>query len=110
MGGGDRLASALQPGFSSRSCCRLLLSPSTHHTTTQHNTTHHSAVPNPPLSLLSGEISLDEFYDHFKLTRSIFSDMAFSLMDEDQSGEIDFREFILTLWNFCSYDFKELCR
>ena len=80
------------------------------HTTPQHNTTHHSAVPNPPLSLLSGEISLDEFYDHFKLTRSIFSDMAFSLMDEDQSGEIDFREFILTLWNFCSYDFKELCR
>jgi Ca2+-binding EF-hand superfamily protein len=58
----------------------------------------------------SGEISLDEFYDHFKLPRSIFSDMAFSLMDEDKSGEIDFREFILTLWNYCSYDFKELCR
>ncbi len=58
----------------------------------------------------SGEISLDEFYDHFKLNRSVFSDMCFSLMDEDKSGEIDFREFILTLWNFCSYDFKELCR
>ncbi|GMI17626.1 hypothetical protein TrLO_g4447 [Triparma laevis f. longispina] len=58
----------------------------------------------------SGEISLDEFYAHFELKRSIFSDMAFSLMDEDKSGEIDFREFILTLWNFCSYDFKELCR
>jgi len=58
----------------------------------------------------SGEISLDEFYAHFALKRSIFSDMAFSLMDEDKSGEIDFREFVLTLWNFCSYDFKELCR
>ncbi|GMH62491.1 hypothetical protein TrRE_jg6128 [Triparma retinervis] len=58
----------------------------------------------------SGEINLDEFYAHFKLSRSIFSDMAFSLMDEDKSGEIDFREFVLTLWNFCSYDFKELCR
>lgn len=78
----------------------------------------------------SGEISLDEFYAHFKLKRSVFSDMAFGLMDEDkvrdicevpkrgsktlpydsssQSGEIDFREFILTLWNFCSYDFKEV--
>ena len=54
----------------------------------------------------SGEISLDEFYAFFKLKRSVFSDMAFGLMDEDKSGEIDFREFILTLWNFCSYDFK----
>jgi len=58
----------------------------------------------------SGEISLDEFYEHFKLPRTIFSDMAFTLMDEDKSGEIDFREFILTLWNFCSYDLKNLCR
>ena len=58
----------------------------------------------------SGEINLDEFYAHFKLKRSIFSDMAFSLMDEDKSGEIDFREFVLTLWNFCCYEFKELCR
>ena len=58
----------------------------------------------------SGEISLDEFYSHFRIQRSKFADMSFSLLDEDGSGEIDFREFILTLWNFCSFDFKELCR
>jgi len=58
----------------------------------------------------SGEISLDEFYNHFELKRSIFSDMAFSMMDQDKSGEIDFREFVLTLWNFCGFDLKSLCR
>ena len=24
-------------------------------------------------------------------------------MDEDQSGEIDFREFVIAIWNYCSF-------
>jgi hypothetical protein len=29
-------------------------------------------------------------------------------MDEDQSGEIDFREFVVCIWNYCSFDLKSL--
>lgn len=59
----------------------------------------------------SGSIDLEEFYKAFKLERTPFADRVFSMMgmcivplgfgcnystgttDEDNSGEIDFREF-----------------
>jgi Ca2+-binding EF-hand superfamily protein len=58
----------------------------------------------------SNELDLDEFYRHFKLTRTPFADRVFSIMDENGSGEIDFREFVCCIWNYCSYDMRSLVK
>lgn len=82
----------------------------------------------------SNEVSLEEFYGFMKLERSPWMDRVFTIMggllrpplvadgegpasrapaarpiaDEDQSGEIDFREFVVCCWNYCSFDMLSL--
>ena len=58
----------------------------------------------------SAEIDLDEFYRYFQLPRTPFADRVFSIMDEDGSGEIDFREFVACIWNYCTFDLKALIK
>jgi serine/threonine-protein phosphatase 2B regulatory subunit len=50
----------------------------------------------------SGTIELVELLVHIDVERTKFSERIFSIFDEDASGEIDFREFVLSLWNYCS--------
>lgn len=50
----------------------------------------------------SGTISLWEMLEYLGLTRSKFTKRVFSIMDEDGSGEIDFREFVVAMWNYCT--------
>eukprot|EP00618_Florenciella_parvula_P032574 CAMPEP_0119541330 /NCGR_PEP_ID=MMETSP1344-20130328/52892_1 /TAXON_ID=236787 /ORGANISM="Florenciella parvula, Strain CCMP2471" /LENGTH=343 /DNA_ID=CAMNT_0007585287 /DNA_START=310 /DNA_END=1337 /DNA_ORIENTATION=- len=50
----------------------------------------------------SGSISLWEMLEHLQLQRNKFTKRVFSIMDEDNSGEIDFREFVIALWNYCT--------
>lgn len=49
-----------------------------------------------------GAIEIEEFNAYFRLPRSPFADRAFNAMDRDGSKEIDFREFVSCIWNFCS--------
>jgi serine/threonine-protein phosphatase 2B regulatory subunit len=49
-----------------------------------------------------GSIDIQEFYRYFRLQRSPFSDRVFQVMDGDGSKELDFVEFVVSLWNFCS--------
>ena len=58
----------------------------------------------------SNSIDLEEFYRFFNLEPSPFADKVFSLMDEDSSGEIDFSEFVLCIWNYCTYELKALVK
>jgi Ca2+-binding EF-hand superfamily protein len=58
----------------------------------------------------TGFIDLEQFYRHFHLDRSPFADRVFSVLDTDGSGSVDFREFTLALWNFCSMDHRSLMR
>ena len=58
----------------------------------------------------SNAIDLEEFYRFFKLEPSPFADKVFSLMDEDSSGEIDFSEFVLCIWNYCTFELKALVK
>jgi Ca2+-binding EF-hand superfamily protein len=51
-----------------------------------------------------GTVSLDEFYGFFAIRRSAFGDRVFGMLDLDKSGAIDFREFVLCMWNFCTYE------
>ena len=50
----------------------------------------------------SGSIGLAELLTHIDLERTRFTERIFSIFDEDGSGEIDFREFVLSLWNYCT--------
>lgn len=49
-----------------------------------------------------GTIDLSEFYSHFGVEKTPFTDRAFSVLDEDQSGELDFHEFLAGIWSLCS--------
>jgi Ca2+-binding EF-hand superfamily protein len=44
-----------------------------------------------------------EFFDWLNLDRTAFAEKAFSVMDEDNSGDIDFKEFVCCVWNYCSF-------
>eukprot|EP01035_Chromulina_nebulosa_P022337 gene22337-28925_t len=50
----------------------------------------------------SGSIELVELLVHIDLERTKFTERIFSIFDEDGSGQIDFREFVLSLWNYCT--------
>lgn len=50
----------------------------------------------------SGAITLKEFLYYLQLENNEFFRRAFSILDEDKSGEIDFGEFVISLWNYCT--------
>jgi len=51
---------------------------------------------------LSGEIATWELLEHLRLERTKFTKRIFRMFDEDGSGQIDFREFVVSLWNYCT--------
>ncbi|CAM9381646.1 unnamed protein product, partial [Laminaria digitata] len=50
----------------------------------------------------SGEISLWELFEALEMKQSKFTKRIFRIFDEDGSGSIDFREFVMSLWNYCT--------
>jgi serine/threonine-protein phosphatase 2B regulatory subunit len=52
----------------------------------------------------SGSIALKELLLFLKMEDSSFMDRAFSIFDSDRSGEIDFGEFVVCVWNYCTED------
>ena len=56
----------------------------------------------------SHTIDLEEFFSFFKLEPNELSRRAFSIFDEDGNGTIDFREFVASLWNYCSMDVSRI--
>jgi Ca2+-binding EF-hand superfamily protein len=50
----------------------------------------------------SNSIGLPELLAHIDLPRTDFTEKIFCLFDNDQSGAIDFREFVLSVWNYCT--------
>ena len=56
----------------------------------------------------SNSIDLKEFFDFFGLESTELTRRAFSIFDEDDSGTIDFCEFVVSTWNFCTMDDKRM--
>ena len=50
----------------------------------------------------SGGVTFEDFFDFFGFSESPMSRRIFGMLDRDQSGEIDFREFVLVVWNVCT--------
>lgn len=49
-------------------------------------------------------MSVDEFHGHLDSQATKFSERVFSILDQDMSGMLDLREFIIGVWNYCTYD------
>eukprot|EP00753_Platysulcus_tardus_P016563 PLAT5831.1.p1 GENE.PLAT5831.1~~PLAT5831.1.p1 ORF type:complete len:300 (+),score=93.80 PLAT5831.1:39-902(+) len=55
-------------------------------------------------------ISLEEFHNYFGFVRTPFSDRAFGIMDLDNSGALDFYEFVGGVWNVGSCSDRQLMK
>lgn len=49
---------------------------------------------------------MDEFHQHLDSRATKFSERVFAILDQDMSGMLDLREFIVGVWNYCTYDTK----
>lgn len=57
----------------------------------------------------SGTISIQEFFTRYELTfLTPLAKRAFAAFDLDGSGELDFGEFSISLWNFCTMPLRGL--
>ncbi len=50
----------------------------------------------------SGSIELLELLMYMDIERTPFTKRVFSIFDEDGSNTIDFKEFVMSLWNYCT--------
>ncbi|KAJ8603735.1 hypothetical protein CTAYLR_000250 [Chrysophaeum taylorii] len=51
-----------------------------------------------------GEISIEEFHAWLGFSVTKFSERVFGILDLDGSGFLDFREFLIGVWNWSTYD------
>jgi Ca2+-binding EF-hand superfamily protein len=49
-----------------------------------------------------GTIDVVELLTVIDVERTPFTERVFAVFDEDNSGKIDFNEFVLSLWNYCT--------
>merc|ERR1712086_833193 len=52
----------------------------------------------------SGIVELDEFFEYLSEEKTLFATQLFMMIDENGSGEIDFNEFLVGLWNICTFE------
>jgi hypothetical protein len=57
---------------------------------------------------MSGQISLKEFLNAVQIEPSPFINSIFGVMDLDGSGELNFMEFVCSMWNLLSCDVRTL--
>ena len=50
----------------------------------------------------SGVIDVNEFIVTNCITSEIFGELVFSLFDANKSGKLDFEEYLIAIWNYCS--------
>ena len=50
----------------------------------------------------SNSIGMAELMGHIDLPRTVYTEKIFTIFDKDRSGAIDFREFVLSVWNYCT--------
>ena len=49
-------------------------------------------------------MSVEEFHQYLGVPQTKFSERVFGIIDLDGSGELDFLEFAVGVWNYCTYD------
>ena len=56
----------------------------------------------------SGQIDVEEFFHGLKLEPTSFGERVFKVADVSHDGEIDFGEFFVAVYNFCSFNADSL--
>jgi Ca2+-binding EF-hand superfamily protein len=56
----------------------------------------------------TGKITLLELLDFLKQENTPFFNKAFGLLDSDKSGDLDFFEFVVNIYHYCTYDWQGL--
>ena len=56
----------------------------------------------------SGHITLKELLLFLRMENDEFMRRTFAVFDEDKSGEIDFGEYVVALWNYCTESHQSL--
>ena len=56
----------------------------------------------------SGTIDIKELETFLKIEKAPFNRRVLAMFDADKSGELDFFEFLMMAWNFCSLDKRNL--
>jgi Ca2+-binding EF-hand superfamily protein len=51
-----------------------------------------------------------EFLVMLHIDTNRFTKRAFSLIDSDNDGKVDFYEFVAAIWNYCTLDWESLVR
>eukprot|EP00949_MAST-11_sp_MAST-11-sp1_P003417 g3417.t1 len=57
-----------------------------------------------------GTVDEDEFHEYFELQKTKFSVMLFSEVDVDESGELNFQEFLVGMWNICTMNERHMVK
>jgi len=52
----------------------------------------------------SGDVDIAEVLVHLHVEKTFFNKRVFGLLDADASGELNFEEFMVGLWNYCSVE------
>jgi hypothetical protein len=57
------------------------------------------------------EIPIDDFFEYYGLETTHFTRRAFAMYASTYTGKLNFPEFILSAYNYCTSDFESLvCR
>jgi len=56
----------------------------------------------------SGSVSVEELCKFYNIHRTKFVDRVFGYFDFDESNELDFQEFVVGIWNFCTFSNKRM--
>lgn len=58
----------------------------------------------------SGEVEVEEFIIHNEIASDIFGELVFTLFDQNKSGKLDFQEYVIAVWNYCTLPKDGLAR
>lgn len=50
-----------------------------------------------------GRVLYDDLLYFLELDRTPFNERVLCMFDNDQSGMMDFLEFVMTMWNYCTF-------
>lgn len=56
----------------------------------------------------SGSIQLIELLNYLDIERTTYTEKVFGMFDIDRSGHVDFPEFAIGLWNYCTLESNTL--
>lgn len=50
----------------------------------------------------SGSVELNELFAFLNIENTKFTERVFRIFDMNHTNQVDFREFVMSLWNYCS--------